>query len=58
MVAKSLAGLARVQVSKAVEPSSLARVTYSAGTLIAFAKSRRATRIRLASSLSWGRPSA
>ena len=55
MVAKSFAGLARVQASYEVEPNALARATYSAGTLIAFSKSRLATRIRLASSESWGR---
>src|SRR4051794_11078834 len=58
MVAKSFAGLARVQASYEVEPNALARATYSAGTLIAFSKSRLATRIRLASSESCGRPPA
>ncbi len=52
MVAKSFAGLARVQASKDAERSALARATNSGGTLIAFSKSRRATRIKLASSVS------
>src|SRR5438128_8209796 len=50
MAAKSFAGRARVQASYEAAPSAFARATYSAGTLIALAKSRCTTRTRHASS--------